>query len=230
MNYSLDCLPNCGRYPIVFMDIMSKSECLGRIHIRLDREVFPAGVENFVRIAAGMTYRTERQLNYIREIKRTYDGCRIFHSLWDNYIVTGDIYCNDGTRSGTIFCDLPFEYPDCGLWYNHNAPGLISLVPYFDECTGQFFYDSTFMVTLNGCQPCNVIGELDIDQIVIGRIYQGLEILPKINCLIRSPAGSNRYSCLQIGKCGAYFIENPICMPPLLPNAPIIDNILTDDD
>jgi len=61
MNYSLDDIPEFGSDPVVWMDIMLQEQVLGRIHFRLYRDVFPAGVENFIRIACGRTVRAEHK-------------------------------------------------------------------------------------------------------------------------------------------------------------------------
>ena len=210
MNYTSTDLPNSGTYPIVHMDIMLKEECLGRIYIRLDRTVFPAGVENFVRIAAGSTYHFEKQTGYIREVKRTYENCQFFRCLYGNYIVSGDIYNNNGSRAGTIYYDKPIEYcPGTNLRYPHDTAGLISLVPFLDEATGSLFYDSTFMITLDNVKPTNTLAALDVDQIVIGRIYEGLDTIRKINELIRPFAG-RRYPSFKIGECGAHYLSQPL--------------------
>src|SRR5690606_13736395 len=115
MNYSLDNLPNAGANPVVWMDITLNEEVIGRIFIRLYRDVFPAGVENFYRIASKQTYRIQEKgagrYRYKKDTLRTFQGNKFFHMKYDNYIVSGDIYHNDGTGAGTIYCDKPI--PAC---------------------------------------------------------------------------------------------------------------------
>lgn len=207
MNFSLTDLPDSGKNPIIYMDISLKGESLGRIYIRLFRDVFPAGVENFVKIASGKTYRIIKKGNgkykYKKEIRRTFDGCKFFQFLYNNYIVSGDIYDNNGTNAGTIYCDKPIP-PDFGeFYYPHETKGLVSLVPFKDEATGRLFYDSTFMITLDDIKPTNVLGDLDKDQIVIGQVYSGLDVLDKMNQLIKPYAG-RKYPNFFIGKSDAY--------------------------
>jgi len=203
MNYSLNDLPDSGKNPVVYMDIILKGECLGRIYIRLFRDVFPAGVENFVRIAGGGTYRIETkgidQYKYKKEIRRTYEGCRFFSFLYNNYIISGDIYNNKGTNAGTIYCDQPIPACFGDFYYPHEAKGLVSLVPYKDEASGKLYYDSTFMITLDNIRPTNILGELDCDQIVIGQIYDGMCVIDKMNELIKPYAGRT-YPQFFIGK------------------------------
>ncbi len=203
MNYSLDDLPDSGKNPIVWMDIVIKGDYLGRICIRLFREVFPAGVENFVHIASGKTIRAEKKgvgkYTYVREVRRTYDGSKFFSFSHNNYIVSGDIYKNNGCSAGTIYADQPIPCTLVGdCYYQHNMKGLVSLVPYKDEATGELFYDSTFMITLDYAKDSNVLQDLDQDQIVIGQIYEGLSVLDQINKLI-FPFAGRKYPELEIG-------------------------------
>lgn len=193
MNYSLNDLPDSGKNPVVFMDITLKEECLGRIYIKLFRDVFPAGVENFVRIASGQTFRSEKKgsgpYKYSKEIRRTFDGSKFYNFLFNNYLVGGDIYNNDGSNAGTIYCDQPI--PPCfgDFYYPHDRKGLVSLVPFRDDSTGQVYYDSTFMITLDDGRPSNLMSEMDCDQVVIGQVYDGLCVLDRMNQLIKPYAG-----------------------------------------
>lgn len=207
MNYTLTDLPDSGKNPIVYMDISLQGKTLGRIHIRLFRDVFPAGVENFIKIASGKTYRVaikgQDKYKYKRECKRTYEGCKFYKFLYNNYIVSGDIYNNNGTNAGTIYCDQPIPATFGEFYYPHEVKGLVSLVPYHDETTGKTFYDSTFMITLDDIKPSNILGDLDQDQIVIGQVYNGLDILDKMNQMIKPFAG-RKYPSFVISKCDVY--------------------------
>lgn len=207
MNYSLTDLPDSGNNPVVYMDISLKGEILGRIHIRLFRDVFPAGVENFVRIASGETYRVIQKgmgrYRYKKESQRSYDGSKFYNFLYNNYIVGGDIYSNNGTTAGTIYEDKPIPADFGEFYYPHDAKGLVSLVPFRDEASGQTYYDSTFMITLDNPKPSNVIRELDTDQIVIGQVMRGMEIIDKMNQLIKPYAG-RKYPEFTIARAGVY--------------------------
>lgn len=207
MNYSLSEIPNAGDNLVVFMDIILQEEVIGRIYIRLFRDVFPAGVENFYRIASNRTYRIDYKGSgnhiFTKERLRTYEGCKFFNLKFNNYVVSGDIYNNDGTSAGTIYNDesIPADFGE--FFYPHESKGLISLVPYNDARTGEIYYDSSFMITLADARPTNTLAELDSDQVVIGQIYQGLEIIDRINELIRPFAG-RKYPVFKIGKTGVY--------------------------
>jgi cyclophilin family peptidyl-prolyl cis-trans isomerase len=189
------------------MDISLKGEIIGRIYIRLYRDVFPAGVENFVKVAAGNTFRVIKKgigrYKYKKEIRRTYEGCKFFHFLYNNYIISGDIYNNNGTSAGTIYNDEPIP-PEFGeYYYPHETKGLVSLIPFKDEATGKLFYDSTFMITLDDIKPNNLLKELDNDQIVIGQVYDGIDILDKMNEMIK-PYARRKYPTFEISKCDIY--------------------------
>ena len=207
MNYSLTDLPDSGKNPIVYMDIILKGEPLGRLYIRLFRDVFPAGVENFVKIAAGRTYRVLRKGNgkfqYKKETKRTYRGCKFFHFLYDNYIISGDIYNNNGSNAGTIYTDQPIPADFGEFYYPHETKGLVSLIPFKDEATGKLMYDSTFMITLDDANPNNTLSDLDTDQIVIGEVYNGLDVLDRMNQLLKPYAG-RKYPEFIIGNSDIY--------------------------
>ena len=211
MNYSLLDLPDSGKYTIVYMDIGLKGEILGRIQIKLFRDVFPAGVENFARIASGRTHQVtlkgDGKYKYKKQIKRTFDGCKFHHFLYNNYIVSGDIYNNNGTNAGTIYNDNPIPPVFGDYYYPHEKKGLVSLIPFKDEITDRIFYDSTFMITLDDINPSNIIGDLDHDQIVIGQVYNGLDILDKINSMIKPYAG-RKYPNFIISKCDICTVRN----------------------
>lgn len=207
MDYFLHDLPDSGKNPVICMDISLKGEILGRILIRLFRDVFPAGVENFIKIAGGQTYKYIPKgfgnYKYTKEVRRTYEGCKFFHFLYNNYLVCGDIYKNDGTSAGTIYCDEPIPADFGDFYYPHQTKGMVSLVPFRDEATDQLFYDSTFMITLDDMKPSNVLGDLDDDQIVIGQIYSGLDLLDRMNQMIKPYAG-RKYPVFVVEKCGVY--------------------------
>ena len=211
MNYSLLDLPDSGKNPTVYMDISLQGEVLGRLQIRLFRDVFPAGVENFVKIAASRTYQVtikgDGRYKYKKEVKRTFDGCKFYHFLYNNYIVAGDIYNNDGSNAGSIYNDNPIP-PDFGdYYYPHETKGLVSLIPFKDEETGRIFYDSTFMITLDDSKPSNILGDLDSDQIVIGQVYGGMDVLDKMNSMIK-PYARRKYPNFIISKSDVYAKKN----------------------
>lgn len=210
MNYSLLDLPDSGKNPSVYMDISLKEELLGRLRIKLFRDVFPAGVENFVKIAAGktsmVTFKGNGRFRYKKITPRKFDGCKFYHMSHNNYIISGDIYNNNGTNAGTVYCDNPIPAAFGDYYYPHNTKGLVSLVPFRDDA-GRLFYDSTFMIMLDNANSTNLLHELDADQIVIGQVCGGLEVLDKMNELIKPYAG-RKYPNFIISKCDVIVQKN----------------------
>jgi cyclophilin family peptidyl-prolyl cis-trans isomerase len=190
--------------PIIYLELGINNESLGKITFELFPDSFPDGVENFLRIVEGKTNRIEKKgagrYRYNKSIPRKYQGCKFFKMIHNNYIISGDIYKNDGTSSGTIFDDKPIP-PDLGeYYYPHDLKGMISLIPYYDT-SGNLWYDSTFLITLDDEKPTNDLSKLNKYQIVIGTMISGGEILDKINILIKPFAGK-RYPEIKIINCG----------------------------
>lgn len=207
MNYELSEIPYTSDNPVIYMDIGLSDNLMGRIHITLFRDVFPAGVENFVHIAKGDTYRTIKQgvgeYTFYKQIRRTYDGCLFFEKKHDNYVISGDIYKNTGESSGTIYCDNPIP-PQLGKYfYDNDKIGLVSLVPFTDEESGEKYYDSVFMITLQDASSTNLLKHIDSDHIVIGTITNGIEIIKKMNDMIVPFAGRKQPE-FRIIKSGLY--------------------------
>lgn len=193
--------------PIVYLDFYKDDIYIGRIYVELFPDSFPDGVENFIRLIEGSTFREKQngygEFKYITSLQRTYAGCKVIRQMYDNYIVLGDIYENNGSSAGTIFNDNPIE-PNFGdYFYPHETKGLISLVPFIDTATNKKYYDSIFMITLNDIQPNNVMKNLDIDQIVIGSVSRGIEVVDKINKLLK-PIADKKRTNIYIKKCGLW--------------------------
>lgn len=210
MNYSLNEIPDSGKNPVVYFDIDLGGENIGRIFIKLLRDAFPAGVENFIKIAEGKTYNLKKMNTIYKCIKstnRSYKGCKFFRMLHGNYIICGDIYNNDGTNAGTIYNDEPIPAIFGEYYYPHTVKGMVSLVPYVDDITGNTYYDSTFIITLDDAKPSNILQQLDNDYIVIGYVYQGLDVIDRINKLSKPYAGRKypKFSISDSGVSGSAF-------------------------
>lgn len=205
MNCNLDELPDSGQNPLVYIEFSANSSIIGRVYIKLYRDVFPAGVENFVSIISGSTERIEKKgcgkYSHVKAIRRSYTDCNIFHHSYKNYIVSGDIYDNNGQTAGTIYDDKPIPAMFGDYYIPHDTCGLVSLVPFVDEKTGDVFYDSTFLITMDKPQSRNCLSELDKDHVVIGYVYRGLDVINKLNELIKPFAG-RKYPQIKISACG----------------------------
>ena len=174
---------------VVFFDIGLNGVSMGRVLIRLYRDTFPDAVENFIRIAEGKTFRSEEKCGYIKQTRRSYCDNKIHKIIHNKYLVGGDIYNNDGTDAGTIFNDEPIPEIVPDYYIPHDQSGLLSVVPHLVE--SEALYDSTFMITLGP------MIELNETQIVIGSVYQGMDILDRINASVLPRAG-RRYPIFSI--------------------------------
>jgi len=172
----------------VYLDLAVNNRAVGRLGIRLYRDLFPEGVENFARICQGDTMQqipTGHQDTAIwKTTRRSYDGCVCYQSQHDGYLLTGDIYANNGSDAGTIYNDQPIRMPeDAERYIPHDIAGLISLVPKTrpdPNSAEPLQYDSTFLITLAPPEPA-VQERLDRTQVVIGYVTQGHAVLEAIN-------------------------------------------------
>lgn len=202
MNYT-ECNPPCsGEKPQVYLNLDLNNKFLGQLKIELFRDAFPLGVENFVYMCKGTTYRVEDKgfppYTYKKVTKRTFENSKIYDYEFDNYIKMGDIYKNDGTGIATIFNDALIPEPTTNYYYEFSEKGLIALVPTLNQETGTYYYDSNFIITLDIPRPTNSIGNLQ-NYIVIGKVIFGLDIVEQINKLI-SPFSGRSYPNIIISK------------------------------
>jgi len=202
-------IPEGNYFPSVFIDISVGEDKIGRMFVELYPDVFPEAVENFISICKGNTERVEYlgggKTRYRKVIRRFYKGCKFYHKIANNYLMTGDIYKNDGSSGGTIYndCPIPARYPV--EYYSHDRAGLISLVPFVDE-SGRYYFDSNFMITLDAASANNLLENADCENIVIGRIYDGLQYLTEINKTIL-PFNGKQYPDYYISDCGYHNIN-----------------------
>lgn len=207
MNYTLENLPDSGQNPIIYFDIEVAGKQLGRIYIKLYRDVFPAGVENFVQIAAGSTYKTQLKgcgkSKFVKQIQRSYADSIFYHKAYNRYMVSGDIYTNNGDNAGTIFNDKPIPADFGPEYITHDKRGIVSLVPFQGNDSDELFYDSTFMITL-----ADNMQELDEEQIAIGYVCEGLDILEQVNETMVPFAGRS-YPEAKISRSGIHQSTRP---------------------
>ena len=198
MNYNINNIPNTGDNPEIYMEIGISGRSIGKIKINLFRDAFPAGVENFIKIITGETKQISQEgiLDYVytTQQKRTYQDNIFYFGEYNNYIMSGDIYNNNGTNAGTIYYDMPFTLTDPPFYYYGNYPGLLVLIPFYTD-TEIPYYDSTFAITLSSDN------NLDSNAIVIGELTEGLNVLDKINNFLK-PVASRKYPIFNIIDCG----------------------------
>lgn len=194
-NYMLNHLPFSGDYVCVEMTLQANQSEIGTIRIRLTRSAFPAGVENFVHLIKGSScYANARKKVFTSEIihrAKSYQNCSFHLVVGSHYMTSGDIYKHDGSASATIYNDEPFPGPATfERELDHMRKGSVSLFPFVYNDI--YYYDSTFMITLDDAKPTNGLANLDQMNIVIGQVYEGLEVLDKINEIYRPQAGVRR--------------------------------------
>jgi len=184
-NFDLHDLPYSGENPGVSIIFSIQDIPLEPINVILDRKAFPAGVENFYKLASGQSIKSKTVVlptrTYNQYQVRNYDRSICFIKKYNNIIIGGDIYKNNGLSSASIYDDEAFPFEDPGFYYSHNQKGLLSLVPYLDQETGQLMYDSIFSMTLRDPDINNDILSLDESQVVIGKVSSGINVLNMIN-------------------------------------------------
>jgi cyclophilin family peptidyl-prolyl cis-trans isomerase len=195
-----------GKNITTFMDINVNGEFFGKIYINLYRDVFPKGVDNFVGIIEGQTYKLTdigtAPYNFTKQTRRTYEGCKFFSYSYNNFLISGDIYANNGSDAGTIYNDEPI-LPYVGAnekYIPKSLIGLVFLVPFNDPLTGKILYDSTFMISLDSSNTNNAYEQFGKELIIIGQIYKGYDVIQKINEAI-CPFAGKQYPVFSIGKC-----------------------------
>jgi cyclophilin family peptidyl-prolyl cis-trans isomerase len=204
MEYTLESPPNSGPMPRVKMEIKNGEKSFGILNIELDRDAFPLGVENFLGMCRGNTYRVEsvgyRPYKGAQVTQRAYECSNFYGPTHNNWISGGDIDTNDGSSSSSIYNDLAFPRPNTEWTYIHDRKGIISLVPFYDQETERCLYDSNFLITLDDPLPTNGISQLNDDHIVIGCVYDGLDVLDRMNEMIM-PFRKRAYPDFRVGKC-----------------------------
>lgn len=190
MDCRLDALSNSGDNPLIYMDISVNDQPVGRMVFKMLRDSFPAGEENFVGIATNKTSRNSPKgygiHKYVRQVDRNFNDTNIYDWVHNNYLIGGDIYNNNGTDAGTIFGDQPIPAELGDYYYPNEIKGLLSLIPYRDDA-GNLYYDSTFMITLK-----SDLDDLDPDQVVIGQLTEGNDVLDTVNRMIFPFAGRRK--------------------------------------
>lgn len=181
----------------IFMDIGHTNKIIGRLLIEVFPDIYPDAVNNFITLCKGDTERTEihgvQPFCYKKTFKRSYVGAQFNKKIYDNYILTND--ANDDVK-------FPAYYPMD--FFPHDRPGLISLVPTIDPVTKLKNFDSNFMITLNKANPDNLLNNADVENLVIGNVYQQTgNVLEVINQSI-VPFIGKKYPEYYIADCGIH--------------------------
>jgi cyclophilin family peptidyl-prolyl cis-trans isomerase len=179
------------------------------IIIKIFRNAFPMGVDNFIGMILGNTLMKvnngkEFGINsLLGKSLMTNSGCTTmkpksyrnnkFHILNHNkFMVAGDIYNNNGTNAATIFDDNPIPYIDALIKLPKKYKYLVGLMPYKVN-ENEWYYDSTFMITLGSQKFVQPV-------VMIGYVVSGNEEIDKINNSIQPRVG-REYPTVTITNC-----------------------------
>lgn len=147
-----------SNHVVVYFTIEIEKRVFGNLEIELYDDV-PLAAENFRSLATGGREGTRGQILHYKH--------SVIYANKGPYLEGGDIISNTG-RSGESIYGPTFSDQE-GLRRKHSEKGLVSL-----KNTGFNTFDSRFMITLTGCP------NLDFNNIVVGRVIKGLEILDRV--------------------------------------------------
>ncbi|KAF2682805.1 hypothetical protein K458DRAFT_478734 [Lentithecium fluviatile CBS 122367] len=149
--------------PIVFFDITLGGEKLGRIKMKLFKDVVPRTAENFRQFCTGETKNNRGQ-------PQGYKGCK-FHRIIKGFMIQGGDFINgNGTGSRTIYGTEKFA--DENFILKHDKSGLLSMANSGPNSNGCQF----FIITADGGTP-----HLNGKHVVFGEVIEdGMEVVRKI--------------------------------------------------
>jgi len=146
---------------LTYLDITIGAKAVGRIVFELFLDTTPKTAENFIGLCTGdygYSTTTKHRLSYLES--------KIHKIVKGSYIQGGDITHGNGTGGESIFggkfCDESFER-------KHSCAGLLSMAS-----IGRNANTSQFLITLNPCP------QYDGENVVFGRVVQGMEVVRKI--------------------------------------------------
>eukprot|EP00735_Rhodelphis_limneticus_P006533 TRINITY_DN1894_c0_g1::TRINITY_DN1894_c0_g1_i1::g.14007::m.14007 TRINITY_DN1894_c0_g1::TRINITY_DN1894_c0_g1_i1::g.14007 ORF type:complete len:586 (+),score=117.32,sp/Q8L8W5/CP21B_ARATH/66.86/8e-69,Pro_isomerase/PF00160.16/1.6e-43,SYF2/PF08231.7/1.5e+04,SYF2/PF08231.7/3.3e-41,CBFD_NFYB_HMF/PF00808.18/0.0028,TFIID-18kDa/PF02269.11/0.1,CAF-1_p150/PF11600.3/0.0088,CAF-1_p150/PF11600.3/6.4e+02,TLP-20/PF06088.6/0.049,TLP-20/PF06088.6/4.7e+03 TRINITY_DN1894_c0_g1_i1:34-1758(+) len=197
----MNSLPLLDGNPIVYFDIRIANNDVGRILIKLRKDVCPLTAENFRALCTG-------------EIeKKTPDGKKlnfkgsIFHRIIPGFMAQGGDFTRGDGRGGYSIYGAKFN--DENFKLKHLGPGTLSMANSGPNSNGSQFF-MTFAKT----------EWLDNKHVVFGQVIDGLDVLRKIESI-----GSNSGAPRQVVKIKASgeinLQEEVIRSRPLMPNMPL---------
>jgi len=139
--------------PLVFLDVATRNNKLGRIIVEVYQDKVPRTSKNFIDLATG-------------EHGYGYKGCK-FHRIIPGFMIqTGDFEKNDG-RGGKSIYGKYFE--DESFNIRHDKSGLLSMANCGPNTNG-----SQFFITVG------MTAHLDGKHVVFGEVKQGMDIVKEI--------------------------------------------------
>lgn len=149
--------------PLVFVDIETPEQDLGRMVFELRRDIVPKTTENFLKLCIGGSGKTTNGLDM------WYKGTPVTRILPAYYLQGGDITQGDGTGGESVF---GAKFDDENFLLKHDSRGILSMAN-----EGQNTNGSQFFVTF---APCPWLDGLHV---VFGKLVMGRDVLNNLETL-----------------------------------------------
>jgi peptidylprolyl isomerase len=167
--------------PIVFFDINTNNQFLGRIEIILRSDIVPNTAENFRCLCTG-----EKGLSKYSN-KPLHFKNSIFHRVIPNFMCQGGDFTNgNGTGGESIYGN---KFRDENFILKHDSVGILSMANSGPNTNGSQFFLTTSLTPW-----------LDGKHVVFGKVVSGFDILKRIESL-GSQSGSTSQNII-ISNCG----------------------------
>ena len=167
---------------LVYLDMTTSSEFLGRIVIKLFSDITPHTCENFKVLCSN------------KNRKESYVGSPIHRVIKGFMLQGGDITNGNGTGGHSIYGN---KFPDENFKLCHDRPGLLSMANSGPDTNG-----SQFFITVDEAE------HLDGKHVVFGEVVSGFEIVKHIE-QIRTDSSDRPTTDVTIKKCGIINSEMP---------------------
>eukprot|EP00062_Callorhinchus_milii_P018643 gi/632972342/ref/XP_007902610.1/ PREDICTED: E3 SUMO-protein ligase RanBP2 isoform X4 [Callorhinchus milii] len=139
--------------PVVYFDVRTDHEILGKITMELLANIVPRTAENFRALCTG-----EKGFGFKNST---------FHRVFPEFVCQGgDITKHNGTGGKSIYGE---QFEDENFVVRHTCPGLLSMV----NC-GQNTNNSQFFITLRKAE------QLDFKNVAFGYVKDGMDVVRKI--------------------------------------------------
>uniref|UniRef100_A0A4W3JJD7 E3 SUMO-protein ligase RanBP2 n=1 Tax=Callorhinchus milii TaxID=7868 RepID=A0A4W3JJD7_CALMI len=158
--------------PVVYFDVRTDHEILGKITMELLANIVPRTAENFRALCTG-----EKGFGFKNST---------FHRVFPEFVCQGgDITKHNGTGGKSIYGE---QFEDENFVVRHTCPGLLSMV----NC-GQNTNNSQFFITLRKAE------QLDFKNVAFGYVKDGMDVVRKIESFGSKDGTTIRCIQFQVG-------------------------------